>query len=278
MFKCIRCNKEFESFKALSKHTGRTHKISSDIFYIEYILKGNQPICKCGCGQKTNYRIGKQFQQDRFADYIQGHHVKGKGFYTKEGIEKSVATNRKQFLDGREQWNKGVSYEESYGKIRAIELKNNLSNNKERGDKISKALTGKPKSEIHRRKLLPGLAKNRKEILKGNPSKLEHQFARMLDVMCITYDRQYELNGLSYDFKIKNKNILIEVDGDYYHSNPDIYDEKDLNNMQKKNRGLDKLKSGNANHLNYKLLRFWEYDIKNNRAKVIQTLLSELKI
>ena len=140
-----------------------------------------------------------------------------------------------------------------------------------RREKISKALTGKPKSEEHRKIMLETLARNRKEILKGNPSKLEFTFADMLIGLGIDFIHQYEVDGFDYDFYIPSKNILIEVDGDYWHGNPEKFTE--LNSMQRKNRGLDRLKTNHAADRNYQLLRFWEQDITTNRLQVVQTLI-----
>ena len=103
-----------------------------------------------------------------------------------------------------------------------------------RREKISKALTGKPKSEEHRKIMLETLARNRKEILKGNPSKLEFTFADILLGLGIDFIHQYEVEGFDYDFYIPAKNLLIEIDGDYWHGHPDKFPE--LNAMQRKNQ------------------------------------------
>ena len=50
----------------------------------------------------------------------------------------------------------------------------------------------------------------------------------------IIYQKQFILNSVIYDFYVPSKNLLIEVDGDYYHANPLIYEQKDLNGMQKR--------------------------------------------
>jgi hypothetical protein len=86
--------------------------------------------------------------------------------------------------------------------------------------------------------MLETLARNRKEILKGNPSKLEYIFADILTSIGVVFIHQYHVDGFDYDFYIPDKNLLIEIDGDYWHGNPTIYTE--LNNIQKKNKGLDK--------------------------------------
>jgi len=76
-----------------------------------------------------------------------------------------------------------------------------------------------------------------------------------------------------YDFKIKNKKILIEVDGDYWHGNPNIY--KSLNYIQKKKQTRDNDKENFANKHNFKLYRIWSSDLNN--TKIITELLNKIK-
>jgi very-short-patch-repair endonuclease len=144
-----------------------------------------------------------------------------------------------------------------------------------RREKISKALTGKPKTEEHRKIMLETLARNRKQILKGNPSKLEFTFADILIGLGVEFTHQYEVDGFDYDFYIPDKNLLIEVDGDYWHGHPDKFPE--LNAMQRKNKGLDRLKTKHAADRNFQLLRFWEKDIITNRFAVVANLMEIIK-
>jgi len=266
MFKCSYCTKEYGSFNGLAKHSARAHNVSGiELYMISYNLT-EIPKCKCGCGQEVNFQLGK------FGEYLQGHKARvSKGFYSKEGLQKSLETRKERFASGElEQWNKGKIYEGE-----ELEEKRRIAKDPVRCEKISKALTGKPKSEAHRKIMLETLARNRKEILKGNPSKLEFTFADILTGLGIEFVHQYEVEGFNYDFYIPSKNTLIEVDGDYWHAHPDKYVE--LNNMQKKNKGLDKLKTKHAADRSYQLLRFWERDITCNRFEVIANLMEICK-
>lgn len=65
----------------------------------------------------------------------------------------------------------------------------------------------------------------------------------------------------NFDFFIKNKNLIIECDGDYWHSNPKIY--KTLNSTQLKIKQRDLLKENLLKNKNIKLLRFWESEFNN---------------
>jgi very-short-patch-repair endonuclease len=265
-FTCKDCEREFDTYKGVQSHRSNTHKISGAQTFVDYNLNGIWPICQCGCGQKLNY-----FSTFGFGEYLRGHKAKSNGFYTKEGLEKSLQKRKERFASGElEQWNKGKIYEGE-----ELEEKRRIAKDPVRREKISKALTGKPKSEAHRKILCETLARNRKEILKGNPSKLEFTFADMLTGLGIEFTHQFEVDGFDYDFYIPSKKILLEIDGDYWHGNPEKFTE--LNNMQRKNNGLDKLKTKHAADRNYQLHRFWENDIVNNRFEVVGKLMEILK-
>jgi len=68
-----------------------------------------------------------------------------------------------------------------------------------------------------------------------------------------------------YDFKIKGKPAIIEVDGDYWHGNPNTKSHcKEVNEV----RENDQLKNEIAESRGYKVYRLWETDIKNDISVV----------
>lgn len=107
---------------------------------------------------------------------------------------------------------------------------------------------------------------------KYGTSKLEDKFAHeFLDKLGVYYERQFKANeiGRYYDFLVEHE-ILIEVDGDYYHGKDLVYE--NMNPMQKRNHKVDEIKNKWANEHKYILLRIWENDINNNPTKVFQEL------
>ncbi|MBC8428557.1 hypothetical protein H8D04_01600 [bacterium] len=72
----------------------------------------------------------------------------------------------------------------------------------------------------------------------------------------------YDLKFKIYDFYLKDKNILIECDGDYWHGNPKFFEK--LNETQIKNIENDKFKNILAENNGFDLLRFWEYEIHDD--------------
>lgn len=81
-----------------------------------------------------------------------------------------------------------------------------------------------------------------------------------------------------YDFMI-NDNILLEVQGDYWHANPNIYDvngndstKKSLTERQKFKINQDKLKQEFAIKYGFKIFYIWETDINDGNFSVLNQI------
>ena len=115
---------------------------------------------------------------------------------------------------------------------------------------------------------------------KFGTSKLEEDFARdFLDKLGIEYIYQYEAKdiGRFYDFKIINGPI-IEIQGGYWHGDPRLYEEKDLNKVQMKTRRVDEYKQKWALMHGIPIYYIWEKDIRENPKKVLDELKKILYI
>lgn len=112
--------------------------------------------------------------------------------------------------------------------------------------------------------------KNKKEY---GTSKLEERFAKeFLDKLKIKYVYQFKAESIGrfYDFYLPEDNLIIEVDGSYWHSYGLLYEE--MTPTQKRNRRVDKQKDHWALINGIPILRIWEHDINNNPEKVISML------
>lgn len=104
-------------------------------------------------------------------------------------------------------------------------------------------------------------------------SKLEDYFAdNFLDVIGVKYIRQFEAKdiGRFYDFFLPDANVMIEVDGDFYHAYGLTYEQK--NPMQKHNERVDRIKDEWALSRGIPIIRIWEHDIHENPEKVMKEL------
>ena len=107
---------------------------------------------------------------------------------------------------------------------------------------------------------------------KYGTSKLEDYFAsNFLDVLGVKYVRQYEAKeiGRFYDFYCPEANVILEVDGDYYHSYGLTYEEK--NPMQKHNEWVDRDKDERARSHGIPIQRIREHDRQNDPEKAMKS-------
>ena len=80
------------------------------------------------------------------------------------------------------------------------------------------------------------------------------------------------INAIKQDGQPFKIDFMIEVDGDWYHANPEKIDESKLNPMQKHNRMVDRIKDRWCALNGIPLLRIWEHDIRNNPSKVLSMM------
>ena len=142
------------------------------------------------------------------------------------------------------------------------------------------------KSLSKKKKKMPRDARGKviREHQKFGTSKLEQDFAKnFLDKLKVEYVWQFEAKDIkrSYDFYLPNSNILIEVDGDYWHANPkkyDITDKDALTPTQKKDMKVDEMKNKWALLHGIPIYRIWEDDIRNKPNDVMKKLKEIIKI
>lgn len=101
------------------------------------------------------------------------------------------------------------------------------------------------------------------------------EFCKILDILHIKHSKEYIYGNYAFDVHLSEYNILIEVDGDYYHCNPVKYINGPINNVQRRTIIKDSRKSLFCKENNITLLRFWESDILHKKEEII-CILKEL--
>jgi very-short-patch-repair endonuclease len=104
------------------------------------------------------------------------------------------------------------------------------------------------------------------KIFKNNKnfkSKPEKKMKRILKSLGVEFTHQKYVRDIEHsywaDFYLPNENLIIEVDGIYYHANSKYYpDRENLHERQKKKVELDKFRTKELKEKGYKVLRFWE--------------------
>lgn len=98
----------------------------------------------------------------------------------------------------------------------------------------------------------------------------EKELSKMLKGLKIEFRTQEIIHGKVYDFFIPSINLVVEVDGDYWHGYG--LEHSELNEMQKRSARNDAEKDVIAKGLGYGIVRFWEHDIHENPEYVRQEI------
>ncbi len=111
-----------------------------------------------------------------------------------------------------------------------------------------------------------GLLKIQTNPPKNRRTKPESEFMELLEKNNIKFQFQKSVKWINgwkkwYDFYIPKHNLLVEIDGIYWHGKGKSYDT--LNKQQKKTRENDILKNKLAEEHGYNLIRIWSDEISN---------------
>lgn len=157
--------------------------------------------------------------------------------------------------------------------------------NSERVKKIWEKKTSEEKKEwlinsIHNDKAI-------RNAIGYNISKLEKYIEELLKELNIEYETQLLLKVSNkkryfYDLYIPSINLIIEIQGDYWHANPNRYNAEDLVHYKFadiKAQDIwdrDKVKQDFATSKGYKLIAIWEHFIKNTSKEELKQYLNNL--
>ena len=287
-YKCPFCDKRFKTYNGLTKHLYRykahgERPISEEELVTQIFYGGVRPTCKCGCGEYTSLRYDGG---PHFCDYVIGRidKVHNNWGHNPKAIAKSAETRRRQYANGeRHCWLKGKKWKDA---LSPEEYKKFMSQyeNKERNQKISKALKGRPKSpeaaEACRRN---GRSEKCREACRNSiyrrlkngefhlSSQMEENFiAKCIAPLGVEYETQYHIKELSHycDAYIPSKNTIIEFNGDYWHGNPNKYQDEELTDYQRKKHKKDEELRNYCQEHGIQLVEIWESEYKKNEDAI----------
>lgn len=256
---CLFCDSEFEDLKRLGKKEGIQKKYCSrkckDTHQKELYQGEGNPVYGQEHSEEwkkwQSERVTKMWESEEHRDKVQ----KGQERFREEsghwfGRSEGSNENRKE------------TYLEQYGVDHNWKVKE---------------IRKKCDTTCFERHGLIGIEIAHKELLRKKETKIETKIKNILidneikfkKNFCISFDGKKRM----FDFYLKEYNLLIEADGDYWHSNPTTF--KELNETQKKNKLNDDFKNYIAKELGYNLIRFWEMDI--NKSEFENVFLKEIK-
>ena len=125
----------------------------------------------------------------------------------------------------------------------------------------------------------PKVKKERHFHPKFGTSKLEERFARdFLEKLGIPYIYQYEAKSIGryFDFRVKPYGPIIEIQGSYWHGDKRLFEEGELNAIQKRNIKVDEKKRKWCEMNGIPIIYIWEKDINSDPEGVLNYLRKKL--
>lgn len=277
---CEICGKDIKTIKteiggsneyfsrAFNKHL-KEHSIDLTTYFYEKI---KIPKIKCPCGIcDQNLNITYKGAKIVYRKMSCGRNDGIKIWSEQAKISRKGSGNP---MFGKTAWNKNLDI--SHPTIKKI-------SEKRKGIKVSQE-TKKRQSESAKKRLIHGHTgfkhseENKKKFrentlnmikegkFKQNKSKPFLLFREILIELNSKFEEEYIIWPFTFDFKVDE--ILFEIDGDYFHSNPKIYPNGPQTKTQKINSANDQRKNIFCKNKSIKLIRFWECDIINNKEEI----------
>ena len=291
-FKCPYCKQSFKTYNGLCKHVFSHNghpEITKEELLTQVFYNGVRPKCKCGCGEYTDISYSGGIH---FNEYVNGHNSRiiNNWGHNPIAIKNSAQTRREQYASGeRKTWIDGKKWEDVFTQEEIKILKEKIYTS-ERNNKIREYQTGRPKSPEHAEKCREnGRKEENKEKIRQSiykrinegkfnlSSNLEKEFIETyIEPLNLEFKTQYYIKDIKQycDIYIPSKNLIIECDGSFWHSDPRLFPEGPRYDYQIKKVEKDKIKNVYLLNNGYNLLRIWEYDIIHN-PKYVKNLLTE---
>ena len=156
----------------------------------------------------------------------------------------------------------------------------------EKRKRIKKANKGTTKywnslSDDEKNKLIQKRCRN---LVANYDSKLERRISDILSQYNIEHTKQFWINRRSYDIRINKSRFIIEVQGDFWHGNPNLYCENAILNHPLKPVSAKELwesdlkKRKNAEKYNYSIIYLWEFDInKMSDEEIFEIIINYIE-
>lgn len=250
--KCRYCGK-LEHPKIFSQHLKIYHKVK----FRDYVKDNLSdfpnwklcPICNENvtkgrtCGRKCDIEFRKSQTGEKSIRYGAKLSDKSKKKISNSQKIRLSDYKNKEYLMGN---NNPACNPEIREKMSKIRIDKELSKGKN-NPMYGKTHTPEAIKKIFSHRKMNKVEKVAADLLEENGYKYTFQFFIVEDNIC-----------KSYDFKLKETAIIVEVDGDFWHGNPLVeYHWKESDKVQEN----DKLKEKMAEKRGYKIIRIWESEL-----------------
>lgn len=115
-------------------------------------------------------------------------------------------------------------------------------------------------------------------------SKLEKRVLNILEELNLSFVRQFRFKGYNhpYDFKFNDSNVILEVNGNYWHANPNFYNAEDIVHLPKNKIEAQKIWERDKKYIDYAINKgyfvivIWEDKINSLNDKELKDYIVEL--
>ena len=257
---CRLCNLAVNA-KGMPIHLQNVHMVNFDIYVIEHLEDFKQfgwGKCEtCGNVTKGTNCSRKCMAEWRSKNFSGENHPWWSKKHSKKSKEKISQSNAQYYRDNIHPF---------LGKLHSNETKNKISKTRidrgvAKGDR--NPMFGKTHTEEALRKIFD----------KRSMTKPEQQLRDILDELHVTYTPQFFITEnnqtFSYDFYLPEHQLIIEVDGDYWHGGPGVQEHW---YGVETTKATDVQKDMVAQQRGYKVLRLWESQLKQDKKLIIDIL------
>ncbi len=260
------------------KHLEIDHNITPEEYFEKFSVR---PKCCKDCNKLCDIKKPRSAKMlwKRMCGRFEGQ---------KEWSEKAKITRKGSGnpMYGKQGWCKGLTSETNESlRIRGLKARGRKTSDETRKkmseiskkcwqDGKMKGMTGRNHSDKTKEKLRQTTLNSIKRgVFNQLKSKPHIKFKDILNNLSIKFVEEKLISYWSFDFYLIDYDIYIEVDGDYFHSNPNTrwpYGPKSKTQIKVKKNDERKNKFCEENNLN--LIRFWENDIMKNTELVIEKI------
>jgi G:T-mismatch repair DNA endonuclease (very short patch repair protein) len=227
-----------------------------------------------------NSTLGK-YDGEKNPFYGKKHTKKSREAISKKLTGKFLGENGPFYGRHHTEENKKLSSERGKNRFREMSEKDLKKLRKKMSDGQKRIFKEDP--ETYRKNKQKAAKASQMSLKRYKKNQLEKDIQKKMEEMGIFLEYSVILGYHQYDFGHKEKRILLEIQGDYWHGNPRLYNKKGtkgkrkLNDIQKSNMKNDTVKKDFADKHELKIFYLWECDFRGGDYSILEKIKNEIQ-